>query len=92
MTTSRPRLAWLDALRGLAAVAVLLEHMLPWLLPALPRQYLFSLGMYGVLVFFLVSGYIIPVSLEARGDVRAFWISGCSASTRSICWSRSSSW
>lgn len=75
MTTSRPRLAWLDALRGLAAVAVLLEHMLPWLLPALPRQYLFSLGMYGVLVFFLVSGYIIPVSLEARGDVRAFWIS-----------------
>lgn len=68
------RLAWLDALRGLAAVAVLLEHLLPWFMPAL-RPYWFNLGMYGVLVFFLVSGYIIPVSLEGRGDVRAFWIS-----------------
>jgi peptidoglycan/LPS O-acetylase OafA/YrhL len=75
MTTPRTRLAWLDALRGLGAIAVLLEHMLPWLLPALPRQYVFNVGMYGVLVFFLVSGYIIPVSLEGRGDVRAFWIS-----------------
>ncbi|MEU6738779.1 acyltransferase family protein [Streptosporangium sandarakinum] len=71
--TSGARLAWLDALRGLAAVAVLLEHLLPWFMPAL-RPYWFNLGMYGVLVFFLVSGYIIPVSLEGRGDVRAFWI------------------
>lgn len=68
------RLAWLDALRGLGAVAVLLEHMLPWFMPVL-RPYWFNLGMYGVMVFFLVSGYIIPVSLEGRGDVRAFWIS-----------------
>ncbi|MGW4421594.1 acyltransferase family protein [Streptosporangium sp. NPDC004631] len=68
------RLAWLDALRGLGAVAVLLEHLLPWFMPAL-RPYWFNLGMYGVMVFFLVSGYIIPVSLEGRGDVRAFWIS-----------------
>ncbi|GAA0833003.1 hypothetical protein GCM10009525_35980 [Streptosporangium amethystogenes subsp. fukuiense] len=72
--TPVPRLAWLDALRGIGAVAVLLEHMLPWFMPAL-RPYWFNLGMYGVLVFFLVSGYIIPVSLERRGDVRAFWIS-----------------
>ncbi|GAB2463180.1 hypothetical protein GCM10027187_33990 [Streptosporangium sandarakinum] len=71
--TSGARLAWLDALRGLAAVAVLLEHLLSWFMPAL-RPYWFNLGMYGVLVFFLVSGYIIPVSLEGRGDVRAFWI------------------
>ncbi len=71
---SGTRLAWLDALRGIGAVAVLLEHLLPWFMPAL-RPYWFNLGMYGVLVFFLVSGYIIPVSLERRGDVRAFWIS-----------------
>ncbi|GII03247.1 acyltransferase family protein [Planobispora takensis] len=79
LTRSRPsvtgtRLAWLDALRGLGATAVLLEHLLPWFMPQL-RPYWFNLGMYGVLVFFLVSGYIIPVSLEGRGDVRAFWIS-----------------
>jgi peptidoglycan/LPS O-acetylase OafA/YrhL len=74
-STSRvTRLAWLDALRGIGAMAVVAEHMLPWLMPAL-RPYWFNLGMYGVFVFFLVSGYIIPVSLEQRGDVRAFWIS-----------------
>jgi peptidoglycan/LPS O-acetylase OafA/YrhL len=72
--TQTTRLAWLDALRGIGAMAVVAEHMLPWLMPAL-RPYWFNLGMYGVLVFFLVSGYIIPASLEHRGDVRSFWIS-----------------
>ncbi|MEV0389488.1 acyltransferase [Nonomuraea sp. NPDC050643] len=68
------RLAWLDALRGIGALAVVAEHLLPWFLPAL-RPYWFNLGVYGILVFFLVSGYIIPTSLERHGDVRAFWIS-----------------
>ncbi|MEV4367051.1 acyltransferase [Nonomuraea sp. NPDC049637] len=67
-------LAWLDALRGIGALAVVAEHLLPWFLPAL-RPYWFSLGVYGILVFFLVSGYIIPTSLERHGDVRAFWAS-----------------
>ncbi|WP_214411550.1 acyltransferase family protein [Sphaerisporangium fuscum] len=67
------RLAWLDALRGLAALAVLAEHLLPWVVPSL-RPYRFNLGLYGILVFFLVSGYIIPTSLERRGDVKAFWV------------------
>ncbi|MEU6712278.1 acyltransferase [Nonomuraea sp. NPDC046802] len=66
------RLGWLDALRGIGAMAVVAEHLLPWFLPDL-RPYWFSLGVYGVLVFFLVSGYIIPASLERHGDVRAFW-------------------
>jgi peptidoglycan/LPS O-acetylase OafA/YrhL len=35
----------------------------------------FDPGLYGVLVFFLVSGYIIPASLERHGRVRGFWIS-----------------
>jgi peptidoglycan/LPS O-acetylase OafA/YrhL len=30
-------------------------------------------GTYGVLVFFLVSGYIIPASLERTGSLRRFW-------------------
>ncbi|MBX6384732.1 MAG: acyltransferase, partial [Microbispora sp.] len=55
-------------------MAVVAEHALPWLMPSL-RPYWFNLGMYGVLVFFLVSGYIIPASLEKRGDVGAFWVS-----------------
>ncbi|GAA4080415.1 acyltransferase family protein [Nonomuraea soli] len=67
------RLAWLDALRGLGAAAVVAEHLFTWAMPWL-RPVWFNIGMYGVLVFFLVSGYIIPHSLERRGDVRAFWI------------------
>jgi peptidoglycan/LPS O-acetylase OafA/YrhL len=35
----------------------------------------FNLGQYGVFVFFLVSGYIVPASLERKGSVRGFWIS-----------------
>ncbi|GAA2294683.1 acyltransferase [Nonomuraea roseoviolacea subsp. roseoviolacea] len=68
------RLAWLDALRGVGAMAVVAEHLLPWFLPSL-RPYWFSLGVYGILVFFLVSGYIIPASLERHGDLRRFWVS-----------------
>jgi peptidoglycan/LPS O-acetylase OafA/YrhL len=32
-------------------------------------------GPAGVMLFFLVSGYIIPASLERHGDLRAFWTS-----------------
>ena len=35
----------------------------------------FNPGQYGVFVFFLVSGYIVPASLERRGSVRGFWVS-----------------
>ncbi|WP_442819056.1 acyltransferase family protein [Streptomyces sp. NBC_01235] len=34
----------------------------------------FNFGRYGIMVFFLVSGYIVPASLERRGCVRTFWI------------------
>ncbi|MEO3809010.1 acyltransferase [Sphaerisporangium sp. B11E5] len=67
------RLAWLDALRGVGAMAVFAEHLVPWVIPSL-RSYQFSLGVYGVLVFFLVSGYIIPTSLQRHADPGAFWI------------------
>jgi peptidoglycan/LPS O-acetylase OafA/YrhL len=71
------RLGWLDALRGIAVLFVVFEHLSfseltgvraavsPW----------FSPGLYGVLVFFMVSGYIVPASLERRGSVRRFWVS-----------------
>ena len=32
-------------------------------------------GNYGVFVFFLISGYIVPASLERKGSVRTFWVS-----------------
>ncbi|MGW5156100.1 acyltransferase family protein [Nonomuraea wenchangensis] len=77
MKAQTRRLAWLDALRGLAAMVVVFEHALKPLWPEaqLPIKAVFDPGWYGVLVFFLVSGYIVPASLERRGSVRAFWIS-----------------
>ena len=76
-TNRERRLAWLDALRGFAALCVVFDHgSTLLLLPA--RSFLyhwFNLGQYGVFVFFLVSGYIVPASLERKGSVRGFWIS-----------------
>lgn len=76
-TTRESRLAWLDALRGFAALCVVFDHgSALLLLPA--RSFLYqwiNLGQYGVFVFFLVSGYIVPASLERKGSIRGFWIS-----------------
>jgi len=71
------RLAWLDALRGIAALCVVYEHIGARVLPQVHAAVfsVFDPGLYGVLVFFLISGYIVPASLERRGSVRTFWIS-----------------
>jgi peptidoglycan/LPS O-acetylase OafA/YrhL len=70
------RLAWLDALRGIAALCVVYAHFGARLfVPIHAAVYrVFDPGLYGVLVFFLISGYIVPASLERKGSVRAFWI------------------
>jgi peptidoglycan/LPS O-acetylase OafA/YrhL len=71
------RLAWLDALRGIAALCVVVDHGNTLVLKsgqAFWSQWL-DLGQYGVFVFFLVSGYIIPASLERKGSLRQFWVS-----------------
>ena len=73
------RIGWLDALRGIAALVVVADHMVYTMDMFSPLRGLLSrwlaLGQYGVFVFFLVSGYIIPVSLERKGSVRSFWVS-----------------
>src|SRR6202161_3380500 len=71
-----PRRAWLDALRGIAALCVVFDHLTYSVLqPVRNAVYQwFDPGQYGVFVFFLVSGYIVPASLERRGSVRSFWV------------------
>jgi peptidoglycan/LPS O-acetylase OafA/YrhL len=71
------RLAWLDVLRGLAALAVVFNHFgyfVPTQLKGPVNQWI-DPGAYGVFVFFLISGYIVPASLERKGSVRTFWVS-----------------
>jgi peptidoglycan/LPS O-acetylase OafA/YrhL len=74
---SGTRLAWLDVLRGLAALAVVFNHF-GYFVPPHVQKFVYQWinpGQYGVFVFFIISGYIIPASLERRGSVRSFWVS-----------------
>lgn len=74
-STAVARFGWLDAVRGIAALTVALHHLSAELFVgfgAAVRER-FDPGIFGVMAFFLVSGYIVPASLERRGDVRAFW-------------------
>jgi peptidoglycan/LPS O-acetylase OafA/YrhL len=71
------RLAWLDVLRGLAALCVVFNHF-GYFVPSklnTPVYHWINPGDYGVFVFFLISGYIVPASLERKGSVRTFWVS-----------------
>lgn len=72
------RFGFIDAVRGIAAFIVLIQHGLEasgfiqveggfgstWL----------NLGQAGVVAFFLVSGFVIPMGLERRGSLKMFWI------------------
>ncbi len=61
------RLKNLDALRGIAALAVMLYHFTCTLEPTWFTA-LFTRGWMGVEVFFVISGFILPSSMQARGD------------------------
>ncbi|MDQ1027098.1 peptidoglycan/LPS O-acetylase OafA/YrhL [Streptomyces umbrinus] len=77
MATAGPsRLGWLDALRGIASLVVVFDHSSYTFMADFRRELMpqFNTSRYGIMVFFLVSGYIIPASLERRGCVRTFWI------------------
>ena len=73
----RGRLEFLDALRGIAAMSVAVQHGAELIWPSYLRWSVevFRPGEFGVFVFFLCSGFIIPASLERYDDLRRFWIS-----------------
>jgi len=74
------RLGFLDVLRGIAAISVVFYHLgnhgavltdgFYW-----ASHSVINLGGFGVMLFFLVSGFIIPASLERHGSVSEFWVS-----------------
>ena len=73
---SHSRLEFLDCLRGIAAFAVLVEHGGYSFVPTF-REFthgLFSFGKFGLTVFFLVSGFVIPLSIERGSGLRRFWV------------------
>jgi peptidoglycan/LPS O-acetylase OafA/YrhL len=70
------RLDFLDALRGCAALAVVFQHTAQslWLGYRTFAFSIFDLGNFGVVLFFLCSGFIIPVSLERQASLSGFWL------------------
>jgi peptidoglycan/LPS O-acetylase OafA/YrhL len=77
------RYGFIDAVRGVAACAVMLQHSLyaSKLLGDFPNAKLtgfipnwLELGETGVVAFFLVSGFVIPLSLEKTANFRLFWL------------------
>jgi peptidoglycan/LPS O-acetylase OafA/YrhL len=71
------RLGWLDLLRGIAALFVVFDHLSYYVLQHVRAEVYqwFDAGNFGVFVFFIISGYIVPASLERKGSVRTFWVS-----------------
>jgi peptidoglycan/LPS O-acetylase OafA/YrhL len=75
------RLEFLDALRGIAVLFVMVIHGLEQILShdALFVRWFavwFDLAHFGVMLFFVTSGFVIPISL-GRSTLRRFWLRRC---------------
>lgn len=74
----RARLRELDALRGIAALAVVIYHYtarFPEMFPAVPHVgFAFTWGHQSVLLFFAISGFVISFSLDRATSVSGFAI------------------
>ncbi|MGX9941764.1 acyltransferase family protein [Bradyrhizobium denitrificans] len=73
----RDRIEYLDGLRGIAIIAVVMFHGYVAFPDTLPFGDRFAviplrLGWQGVQLFFLISGFVILMSLEACNDVASF--------------------
>jgi len=70
------RLEFLDFLRCMAAFSVLIQHACEKLFPSFAwfTSHYFQFGVFGVTLFFLCSGFVIPVSLEKTHSLRKFWV------------------
>jgi peptidoglycan/LPS O-acetylase OafA/YrhL len=69
------RLSFLDCIRGIAALLVVLQHSFETAYPRFEAwcQGHINFGLFGVVSFFLVSGFIIPATLQRKPTLAAFW-------------------
>lgn len=78
------RLENIDALRAIAALTVLTQHLLGNIWRTIPTDTsllqnlalnFFDWGRFGVILFFLISGYVIPLSFNGPTPMKKFVIS-----------------
>lgn len=76
MSAGKDRLGYVDSIRGLAALSVAVFHVLPWSSAPAARTFgtYLDLGKVGVALFFMVSGFVVPFSLngERANGLRKF--------------------
>ncbi|MEO5706875.1 MAG: acyltransferase [Alteraurantiacibacter sp.] len=69
------RLECLDALRGIAALLVVLQHVLELAVPHFVLLQWCNIGRLGVFLFFLISGFVVPFSIRGEQPLKRFAIS-----------------
>jgi len=76
---SEARIAFLDKLRGLAAALVFVQHAADHIILESAGAYLrplfveaFDAGRFGVALFFIISGYVVPLSIKGPMAIRSF--------------------
>lgn len=73
VTQTSGRRHFLDGLRCIAVCAVVAQHFLEDVYPEASRPFLeLGPGLFGVALFFMISGYVIPLSLTRACSLRAF--------------------
>ena len=67
------RIKELDGLRGLAALSVVLFHYTNGSNPYFKEVFFFEFGHYGVELFFIISGFVISLTLQRKKTFLEFW-------------------
>lgn len=70
MTQEKSNTSWIGSSKGLAALLVFVSHVQ---FQHLPEGLTFILGRIGVVVFFLISGYLAFASREGRNRRQYLW-------------------
>lgn len=79
LARSRQRIDYLDAIRGIASLMVVVQHSAEIWVPGYLQWSLdfVNIGRVGIVAFFLVSGYVVGLTLTSQSaktfSVRRFW-------------------
>jgi peptidoglycan/LPS O-acetylase OafA/YrhL len=72
---NKTRISELDALRGIAALSVVIFHFTHFTVGGPKIDYVFNLGWSGVDLFFIISGFVIFMTIDKCSDWKDFLIS-----------------